>query len=296
MDSGSLDKVMPEATVIIPTRNRANELRACLAALSRQEARGRFDILVVDNGSQDETSNIIAASARDDVHGLYVEQPNRAKARNAGIAVASGSLIIFCDDDTFAPEGFVAAHLAVHAATQNAVVTGPIINVPDASQLSAPGRRHWSRAFFCTCNVSVAKSALEAVGGFDEDYNLYGWEDTDLGVRLRAEGLRRVFSWDAYIYHIKPPETLALERRRALAQEKGAMAAHFVRKSPTWPVKLATGAYALNFARAALLSITPLHRLAEHLAKNGRGSVVSALASDVLIDATYIHALRRGLR
>jgi glycosyltransferase involved in cell wall biosynthesis len=288
---------VPEASVIIATRDRAAALRTCLAALAGQTARGRFEILVVDNGSHDDTPAVIAEAASFGVRGLYVAHPNRAKARNAALATARGDIVIFCDDDTVAPPAFVAAHLDAHRSHPRAVVSGPILNVENAAQRPAPTARHWSRAFFCTCNVSVARKCLVEAGGFDEGYELYGWEDTDLGVRLRALGLRRVFSWKAYIYHVKPPETLTLERRRALAAEKGAMAARFVRKSPTWPVRLATGAHPFNFARVSLIGSRPLRRLWESLANRGdRGSLLRALAEEALVDVTYMDALKLGLR
>ena len=78
---------------------------------------------------------MLAAAESASVRRVYEAQPNRAKARNAGIAAARGELIIFCDDDTVAPEGFVAAHVAAHAAAPNSVVSGPIINVPDEAHL-----------------------------------------------------------------------------------------------------------------------------------------------------------------
>jgi GT2 family glycosyltransferase len=284
------------ATVLIATKDRAEQLRVCLTALESQSARASFDIVVVDNGSTDSTSAVIAAAPAGSVRGLYVEQPNRAKARNAGIAAAGGEVIIFCDDDTIAPQHFVEAHLRAHAVEPGAVVTGPIINVPDATHLGAPSGRHWSRAFFCTCNASVAKGALVAAGGFDERYDLYGWEDTDLGVRLKESGLHHVFSWQAYIYHVKPPQTQSLDQRQALAREKGEMAARFVRKNPTWPVKLATGAYGLNFARAAVLGLAPLRALCERAARSRSPSMISSLATEALVDGVYVGALRKALR
>lgn len=289
---------MPEASVVIATHNRARELGDCLAALALQSQPDQFEVIVVDNGSQDHTQEVIAAHASDRVRGVFVAEPNRAKARNAGIAQARGRIVIFCDDDTVAPDNFVAEHLgAHHASARPAVVSGPIINVPDKDHLVAPSARHYSRAFFCTCNASVAKADLEAVGGFDERYDLYGWEDTDVGLRLRSRGLARLFAWHAYIYHVKPPRAVTLERRRAVAAEKGTMAARFVRKAPSWAVRLATGAYSANFARAAIVNAKPLRSLYERLARSARpGSFVHAFASEALVDATYLDALRSALR
>jgi len=285
-----------DASVVIATRDRADFLRACLARLAQQSAAGRFDVVVADNGSTDATADVIRAAAPL-ARGVYVAEPNRGKARNAGIAQAGGRVVVFCDDDTLAPERFVEAHLEAHGDSSDRVVSGPIINVADAAHLPAPTAANYSRAFFCTCNASVPKAALDAVGGFDEKFNLYGWEDTDLGVRLRAHGMKRIFAWAAYIYHVKPRSAMTLARRVALAKEKGEMAARFVRKSPTWPVKLATGAYAANFVRAAVLNARPLRRLYERLA-SGDGATSSPFAraaADALADAAYIDALRAAL-
>jgi GT2 family glycosyltransferase len=290
---------MIEASVVIATRNRAGFLRDCLDRLARQTAVGRFEIVVVDNGSTDETAAVIANAMRNgaNVRSTQVEDPNRGKARNAGIAESRGDSVVFCDDDTLAPERFVEAHLRARAVRPRAAVSGPIVNVADADHLTPPGARHFSRAFLCTCNASIARADLEAVGGFDERYDLYGWEDTDLGVRLRAAGVRRAWSWEAYIYHVKPPEVLTLGTRITLAREKGSMAARFVRKSPTLPVKLATGAYAANFARAAIVGAPPLRRWYERaVEKSGARSVLGGFAAEALVDAAYVDALRSGLR
>ncbi|HEY5093640.1 MAG TPA: glycosyltransferase [Candidatus Eremiobacteraceae bacterium] len=294
---------MIDATVIIATRDRAGFLRDCLACLARQSAANRFDVVVVDNGSTDATRDVIASAAlasNGAVRGVDVADPNRGKARNAGLAAATGRIIIFCDDDTLPPEGFVEAHLAAHsggAVSGERVVSGPIINVADARSLPPPGPKNFSRAFFCTCNVSAPKSALQGIGGFDERYDLYGWEDTDVGVRLRDAGLRRIFVWAAYIYHVKPPESLALDRAMALAREKGAMAARFVRKSPTIAVKLATGAYTANFMRAAVVNAAPFRSLyARWASERPPASRLGRFAREALVDAAYIDSLRSAMR
>ena len=284
--------------MVIATRDRASFLCGCLAALSEQTAAGRFEVLVADNGSTDDTAAIVAQFGDLGVRSVFVDEANRAKARNAGIAAARAPLIIFCDDDTIAPSRFVEAHLRVHRNHARTVATGPIVNTPDETAMPRPGLQHFSRAFFCTCNASAPKEDLEAVGGFDERYDLYGWEDTDLGIRLRRRGLRRVWSWDACIYHIKPAVLASLDRRLSLAREKGAMAARFVRKSPTWAVKLATGAYGANFARSALLGAKPLRDLYTRIANSDRleGTPLVAWARDSIVDAEYIDALRAALR
>lgn len=288
---------MPDATVVIATRDRASLLCGCLTALSEQTAAGSFDVVVVDNGSTDDTALIVTQFERFGVRSVFVDAPNRAKARNAGIAAAQGAILIFCDDDTLAPPHFVAAHVQAHRKHPDSVVTGPIINISDEISRPSAGLQYYSRAFFCTCNVSVGKTHVEAVGGFDERYDLYGWEDTDLGIRLRARGLRRAWSWDAYLYHLKPQALATLARRVSLAREKGFMAARFVRKSPTWPVKFATGAYSANFIRAAILGTQPLRNLYQRIAQDERlaQTPLGTWARESIVDTEYVSALRRAL-
>lgn len=291
---------MPDASVVIATRNRAGLLRGCLDRLNAQSAAGRFDVVVVDNGSTDDTPAVVAAASDRGlpVRWIHVGEPNRGKARNAGIAAARGAAVLFCDDDTLPPRGWVESHLKARDEAPRGVVSGPIINVESDGDLPPPSAKNFSRAFLCTCNASVAHADLDAVGGFDENYDLYGWEDTDLGVRLRERGARRIWSWDAFIYHVKPAAAQPLDARIALAIEKGAMAARFVRKSPKLAVKLATGAYALNYARAALLESPALRRWYARLVADDRsaGSPLGRFAADTLVDAAYLGAMRGALR
>jgi glycosyltransferase involved in cell wall biosynthesis len=282
-------------SVVIATKDRAGLLAGALASLRAQQDAPEFELIVVDNGSSDATPRI----ARE--HGAqyaFVAEPNRGKARNAGIAHASGEVIAFVDDDVVTPPHFLAAHWAAHEADVAALaVSGPIVNVPDPSHRPRPTAANASRAFFVTCNVSVRASALRAVGGFDETFDLYGWEDTELGARLRAHGVRRAFAWEAYLWHIKPPTPESLEDALGKAIEKARMAARFVRKMPTARVKLATGAYEPNLVRARVLNPGFMQPLFAGLATSPRVPLpLAQLARHVLLDSVYTEELDRQLR
>ncbi|HYW53657.1 MAG TPA: glycosyltransferase family A protein [Dongiaceae bacterium] len=282
-------------SVVIATKDRAALLAGALGSLRAQENAPEYELIVVDNGSSDATPRV----ARE--HGAlyaFVAQPNRGKARNAGIALASGEVIAFADDDVIVPPHFLAAHWAEHDANVFPLaVSGPIINVPDAAHRPKPTTLNGSRAFFVTCNVSVRASSLRAVGGFDEAFDLYGWEDTELGARLRAHGVRRVFAKEAYLWHIKPPTPESLEDALGKAVEKARMAARFVRKMPTARVKLATGAYEPNLVRARVLNPGFLQPLFAGLASSPRVPVaVAQLARHALLDSVYTEELDRQLR
>ncbi len=207
-------------SVVIATKDRAPLLDGALASLRAQEGAPEYELVVVDNGSSDATPAVARA------HGAvyaFVAEPNRGKARNAGIARATGDAILFVDDDVVTPPHFLAAHAKAHRdEIFPLAVSGPILNVPDAAHRPEPTAANFSRAFFVTCNVSVRAASLRAVGGFDEDFDLYGWEDTELGARLRAHGVRRVFAKAAYLWHIKPPTPESLEDALDKAHRKSA--------------------------------------------------------------------------
>ena len=282
-------------SVVIATKDRAALLGGALASLRAQDGAPDYELIVVDNGSSDATPSVAREHGADYA---FVAEPNRGKARNAGIARATGEIVAFVDDDVVVPPHFLAARAKAHDAEIFPVaVSGPIVNVPDPAHRPKPTAANVSRAFFVTCNVSVRTSSLRAVGGFDEAFDLYGWEDTELGARLRAHGVRRVFAWDAYLWHIKPPTPESLEDALGKAIEKARMAARFVGKMPTPRVRLATGAYGPNLVRARVLNPGFLQPFYAGLASSPRvPALVAQLARGALLDSVYTEELDRQLR
>jgi glycosyltransferase involved in cell wall biosynthesis len=284
-------------SVVIATKDREAYLKRALASFEFQKGAPSFEVIVVDNGSTDGTKAVVEAAAQAglDVHYHYVAEPNRGKARNAGIKAAQGYIVLFCDDDIVAPRGFLAAHEAAHGGGE-LVVNGPILNVESYDDQPKPGPGNYSRAFLCTCNVSIPRRALEAVGGFDEGFDLYGWEDTELGVRLREHGLRWKFAWEAYIWHIKPPteNTLEVETRKAV--EKAKMARRFLAKSSSARARMATGAHPINVLRGRYLLPDPwLRVLAGVAASEKMPTALRAVARAQFLDGMYTRELVRAL-
>lgn len=283
-------------SVIIATKDRAEFLDAAIDSLGKQIGAPPFELIVVDNGSTDATAQVVERQRREkpfEIAYAYEERPNRGAARNRALAMASGFLVVFCDDDVSLPPGFLAAHEAAHT-TNNLVVSGPILNVPTYRERPKPGLANFSRAFLCTCNVSIPLAALQAVAGFDEQFHLYGWEDTELGVRLRERGLRGRFSWDAYLWHVKPEGESTLDEEIRKTIEKARMAARFVQKNPSSRARLATGAYWINLARARALE--PLIPWFAGVATDARANPgLRKIARSQMLDGLYTQALRRAL-
>jgi GT2 family glycosyltransferase len=285
-------------SLIIATKDRASYLARALASLEEQIGAPSFEVVVVDNGSSDETKAVVERQASHgvyQVHYVFEGEPNRGMARNRGVAVATGYLVCFVDDDVQLPPGFLAAHEAAHV-TSNLVVNGPIINVPSYDDRPKPAIANYSRAFLCTCNVSLPKHAIDAVGGFDDKFHLYGWEDTELGVRLREAGMRWRFAWDAYLWHIKAPtdNTLEIETRKVL--ERARMARHFLEKQDSSRVRMATGASTANLLRARYLLPDSLLAIYAGIATSEKvPDFLRTLARSQFLDGMYSRELVRVL-
>ncbi len=253
-------------SVVIPTYNRAEVIRVCLASLAAQTfPQDRFEVLVVDDGSTDETPEVVRTfESHVPVRALRLESNlGRAAARNRGIQQARGDVVVFVDSDVFPVPGFLEAHAEIHARSDRAVGRGPLLLTQhlDDPFRRPPLLRDPSPAFLDTANASVRREHLLAVGGFDEGFRHYGWEDADLGIRLRKMGLRRVFSRRALAYHYQPPATAeelpgVLEELLRKEEERARMAVRFLRKHP-------------GFSSRMVTQLTPLHSFFTFLLTGG---------------------------
>ena len=131
--SGATDRV--RFSVVIPTYNREGTLPRAIASVLAQTA-ADIEIVVVDDGSTDNTAAV--ARAIDDPRVTYVGQPNRgvSAARNAGAAVATGEFLVFLDsDDELLPDAI--ATLEAAAAGHDLVVSGVVKVSPDRKRWRA---------------------------------------------------------------------------------------------------------------------------------------------------------------
>ncbi|MGX7823950.1 MFS transporter [Actinokineospora sp. 24-640] len=245
-----MSDVRPVAvTVVVPTYNRAGLLRHTLDSLARQRVGERYEVVVVDDGSTDDTAET-ALAYRDRLDLTYVFQEDQgyrvAKARNAGLERARGDITVFVDSGVVLHSGALAAHLASHRGSADAVaVCGYVLCFnennedgaemvaaidfadPDSTmdQLRAQGRwldireefyAKYGDEFgglpapwlmFWTCNVSAPTALVRGVGGFDEAYRSWGVEDVDLSYRLHKVGARFALNRDACAIHVPHPKS-----------------------------------------------------------------------------------------
>jgi glycosyltransferase involved in cell wall biosynthesis len=245
-----------EVSVITPTRDRAPVLARYLGTVTKQSLDpSRYEVVVVDDGSTDDTPAVVEAAQRSSRCEIRMFRlPQRSgipAARNLAVREARGDLIVFVDSDEFAPPTFLAAHLDCHLrAGRNIICRGPVIvtHSLDRPFDTRYGILDLSTAYFDTDNSSVRREHLFRVGLFDEKFSPYGWEGLDLGFRLRNLGLRRVFRRDAPVYHYRPAiSSDALPALFAKEEERALTALRFFEKNPTLEARLA-------------ICLTPLHR------------------------------------
>jgi GT2 family glycosyltransferase len=236
------------ATIQLCTYNRAALLERVLDACSEQTTgEGDYEIVLVDDGSSDATPEVIERARRRIGCGFtVVTQSNAglARARNAGISRARGERIIFIDDDVLPLPNFVEEHLRGAQRARGAIVRGGAIEVEDPDDLPPPiwSIKNYSGNYFWTTNVSVPLATIRAVGAFDESFAEYGWEDIDVGLRLRFAGVRAIFHPSALVYHVKPrPRASSVEKMIAQSQAQARTAVALVRRHPHWRAYLATG-------------------------------------------------------
>ncbi|MCI0534722.1 MAG: glycosyltransferase, partial [Verrucomicrobiales bacterium] len=188
------------ATVIIPTFKRPDRLRRTLLGLNRQRTIFSFEVIVIEDGPQEAFTQTCAAKLDVCYPIQWLADPSDSRrprgaawARNHGIRAARGDVLLFLDDDMIVAEGFIDAHMAVHRAQPRCGVIGLRRRVPSArwvcipeedlvalAAASQPDPRlnalvsgaltetPW--AYFATCNASVGRDEVLAVGLFDEAF------------------------------------------------------------------------------------------------------------------------------
>jgi glycosyltransferase involved in cell wall biosynthesis len=296
----------PAISIIVPTFNRARQVERCVAGLLAQDLEPeRYEVVVVDDGSTDDTGEGLRpwlADARLTVVRL-AERAGRGPARNAALARARGRYVVFVDSDTYSPPWFVRAHLAAHARSPGSIVDGPAITVAAVNPGVVRARHVRLQAWldrggeqFVTVNTSCPRAALDQVGGFDPRFGLrYGWEDVELGDRLRALGLGRVKERRAYVVHER--ERLSLDEQGRKLEECGANAALYFAKAPSPATVRRIRGRMLRQNRVCIrLGLTENRLVRMAAATSGVAGIVARTVAAPLYRAhRYASGLQRGM-
>jgi glycosyltransferase involved in cell wall biosynthesis len=224
--------ISPLITVAICTRNRAALLEKAVRSVLAQMT-GRAEILIVDNGSTDDTAQLATKFSFADPRVIIFHEPQTglSHARNLVLRAARGEWIVFLDDDAEVETGWLAAYENFFSNPPHAGVTcagGPIspnfetsppawfvsnsdgFNRVDKTRRCEPGEHPWG------CNYAVRREAALAVGGFNpalghRGLSLGAHEETELTGRLQQAGGEVWLVVDARIRHFVSAERLRLK-------------------------------------------------------------------------------------
>jgi GT2 family glycosyltransferase len=235
----------PAVSVVVPTWNRVHLLPASLASLLGQRTAEPFEVIVVDNASDDATPRVLAEWAARDarVRALREEVRGRTPALLAGMAAAVAPLLLFTDDDVVVDPGWVDAYAAFFARRPDAMLAGgPIDPIPatgawpawfspvaiaslglvrhDRERPLGVGEHVWG------ANMAARAELFERLGAWDATLGVRGDvhhrdpgmnEDIELQYRVRDAGVDVWYCPDARVEHRAEPRSPGWCLRRGFA-------------------------------------------------------------------------------
>jgi GT2 family glycosyltransferase len=218
-----------DASLVIPTHNRRQTLLGTLEALARVEyPRDRWEIVVVDDGSEDGTSDAVEGYAKSQslpLSCIRQAQSGPAAARNRGAREARGWALLFLDDDIHVQPSFVRDHLEALKTNRGCWTVGRVVQRPEMRHTpfgryreilwesfndAHPSSAASDTAGITAQNLSLPRADFERLGGFDEEVRIASCEDLLLGVQARAVGIRVLY--DPRIVGVHDDWAITLER------------------------------------------------------------------------------------
>jgi glycosyltransferase involved in cell wall biosynthesis len=198
------------ASVVIPCYNNTSILPKVMLALTQQTLPlEQFDVVVVDDGSTEDTEAVVAALALPESF-RYIRQSNQgaAVARNCGASQASGEVLVFLDSDVIPDATLLHEHLESHRLHEHALVVGRTQALPaedfdlfykvlgDDIFSFNHGDEEKLLTFqqVLSRNLSLKREAFFEIGGFDKDFPRSGFEDIEFAYQATQLGFSLVYN------------------------------------------------------------------------------------------------------
>ena len=236
-------------SIVIPTYKRLPMLVRVLDALEAQIDAPEFEVIVIDDGSSDETSRVMSERRAKQYALTFRSQTNAGpgRARNHGVSLATGRYVLFIGDDTVPEQRFLAEHARVHgnASDDPLVACLGYTGWPPGERVTAfmdyindYGLQFGYKLirdgeiapfnFFYTSNISLDRQLL-GEEPFDTTFPAAAWEDIELAFRLDVRGLKIRYNARAVTRHYHPMSVDSFARRQYTVGRSGAI---FYRKHP----------------------------------------------------------------
>jgi GT2 family glycosyltransferase len=227
-------------SIVISTRNRAASLRDTLASLRGLVVPDglQVELLVVDNGSDDETAAVVSGPSAPQfpTRRLYEPVPNKSNALNRALRTAAGSILLFTDDDVRVPSDWIAGMTApIRRGDADAVAGGvrlaaglrrPWMRLPHTLALADTAGLDPEAPRLIGANMALHRSVFDRIAGFDPRLGPGAeatgtHEETLLGLQMRAAGLRITSAFDVAVEHHPSPDRLTREAFAASMDKLG---------------------------------------------------------------------------
>jgi glycosyltransferase involved in cell wall biosynthesis/ubiquinone/menaquinone biosynthesis C-methylase UbiE len=215
-------------SIIIPVHNNLNFTRQLLQGIAKTRGLFGIEIIVVDNASTDGTDKYILSLGRNVYLIRNEKNETYAHANNQGAAIANGKFLIFLNNDTMPFPGWLEAMATEFEDNDNTGVQGVKLlyengTIQHAGMIfgSRPGRQEEPYHAYLTADPSmpfvnkrrkvqfvtgaclaIRKEIFEKINGFDEGY-VFGWEDTDLCMKVNNQGYEVIYNPGAVLYHFE---------------------------------------------------------------------------------------------